>query len=141
MVSTDLTSISDDALGILLNERIIALNVSEECLDVDFELTPYSKTHLENLSTSSDDMQTTMMSWSGPLSDGSTVVGKCLYSCCDSVNPQTTRSRHQLPDQRYTLLDIPVSRYRPLLCEGQDLITGNSLGTLTTSSVLSIFPS
>lgn len=65
MVSTDLTSISDDALGILLNERIIALNVSEECLDVDFELTPYSKTRLENLSASSDDMQTTMMSGRG----------------------------------------------------------------------------
>ncbi len=65
MVSTDLTGISDDALGILLNERIIALNVSEESWDVDFGLIPYSKILLENLLASSDGMQTTMMSGRG----------------------------------------------------------------------------
>ncbi|KAK0221588.1 glycoside hydrolase family 27 protein [Armillaria fumosa] len=100
MISTDLTSISNDALGILLNERIIALNQDSLGKSISFKRR-YANDH---------DV------WSGPLSNGSTVVV--------AINFQTNATR----SLTFQLADVGLSSAKAV-----DLITGNSLGTLTTS--------
>ncbi|KAG7445709.1 glycoside hydrolase family 27 protein [Guyanagaster necrorhizus] len=105
MISTALTSISDDALGILLNERIIALNQDPLGKSISFRRR-YANDH---------DV------WSGPLSDGSTVVVV--------INFQTNATR----SLTFQLADVGFSSARAI-----DLITGNSLGTLTTSHTTTV---
>ncbi|KAF5344899.1 hypothetical protein D9758_011556 [Tetrapyrgos nigripes] len=98
-VSTDLTKISADALAILKNTRIIGVNQDSLGKSISFKRR-YTNDH---------DV------WSGPLSDGSTVVV--------ALNLQSTSRQVTL-----SLADVGFAS-----ATATDLITGASLGQLTNS--------
>ncbi|KAJ7015959.1 glycoside hydrolase family 27 protein [Mycena alexandri] len=99
IISTDLTAISSQALAVLKNTRIIALNQDSLGKSISFKRR-YTNDH---------DV------WSGPLADGSTVAV--------IINWQTA-SR----SLTFNLADVGFSS-----ATATDLITGASLGKLTTS--------
>lgn len=139
-ISTDLTNPSTQTLNILQNTRIIALNVCQLPIDIvamflivpcKLQQDPLGKSiSFRRRYTNDHDV------WAGPLADGSTVARtssqhRTLIDCgLTPSQPVLINWQNSSRSLTFNLADVGLASANAV-----DLITGTSLGKLTSTSV------